>query len=283
MPPEQTKLEKCGTYTWFGFLLPFRERLRLIKDAGFDTVCTWWDDMFAETDGRKEDHFDQALAAGLYLEHTHLPYFGCDELWRPGPNGDALCRRYCQAVAGASASGIRTVVMHPFERFSPPNGNWDVFIARMERIAGESAKQGSRLAVENLADREGLKRIMDYFSANPHVGLCFDTGHNHVAAPGSFELPGLYPDRIFALHVHDNNGKTDEHLLPGEGTVDWAAFMGAIGKTKFEGSLMLEACYPIDMEKWGNDPAREYQAPPVSPEEYLAKARRSCEKVLRPG
>ena len=280
---QQKKIRKCGVYTWFGFLLPFREKLRLIKDAGFDTVCTWWDDMFLEMDGRKEEQFDQALSAGLLIEHTHLPYFGCDELWRPGLSGDALCARYCRAVAGAAASGIRTVVMHPFERQAPPAGDWAVFIARMERIAGESARRGIHLALENICDQNGLMRILDHFNGNPYVGLCFDTGHNHLTAANGFGLLDRHRDRIFALHVHDNNGKADEHLLPYEGTVDWAAFMEKIGETNFAGSLMLEACYPIDMEKLDKDPARGYLAPAVPPEEYLARAKQSCEKVLQAG
>lgn len=277
----QEKLNTCGIYTWFGFMMPFREKLRLIKDAGFNTVCTWWDDMFSETDGRKEEQFDQTLSAGLFIEHTHLPYFGCDELWRPGLNGDALCAQYCRAVAGATASGIRTIVMHPFERQVPLGGDWAVFITRMERIAKESAKRKSRLAVENICDQMGIMRILDHFSGAAHVGLCFDTGHNYLAAVNDFSLLDRYWDRVFALHVHDNNGKTDEHLLPYEGSIDWNTFMEKIRKTDFAGSLMLESCYPIDVAKL--DMAHGYQAPSVPPEEYLAWAKQSCEKVLRAG
>ena len=57
MPDQQTKLKRCGTYTWFGFTLPFERKLALIAEAGFQTICTWWDDTFAGTDGRKEGHF----------------------------------------------------------------------------------------------------------------------------------------------------------------------------------------------------------------------------------
>jgi sugar phosphate isomerase/epimerase len=278
---EQMKMEKCGIYTWFGFVIPFPEKLRLIKEAGFDTICTWWDDMFVEIDGRKEEHFSQALAAGLYLEHTHLPYDGCDELWRPGMDGDTLCEQYCKGVSEAAESGIGTVVMHPFERFVPENGIWEVFSARMERIAGQSAEKQIRLAIENLPDRKGFMHIVDHLNANPYVGICFDTGHNHVTIPNDFELLERYQDRIFALHVHDNHGTSDEHLLPYSGTIDWMAFKRTIEKTGFGGSLMLESCYPIDMEKFDKDPAHEYQAPPIPPEEYLADAKRCCEKVLQ--
>ena len=279
MPDQQTKLKRCGTYTWFGFTLPFERKLALIAEAGFQTICTWWDDTFAGTDGRKEEHFRLAERAGLFLEHTHLPYFGCDALWFPGEEGDALCARYAQSAAQAADAGIKTAVLHPFGKYVPENGNWSIYLARMRRIAERCEQSGIRLAVENLADNEALARIVDALRENPFVGICFDTGHNHVTAGNDFSLLSRFPDRIFALHVHDNSGLRDEHLLPYEGTVDWAAFLAAAERTEFGGSLMLEACWPVDWDKL-NEPDYEYEEPPIPPEEYLARARKSCGRIL---
>ena len=76
-------------------------------------------------------------------------------------------------------------------------------------------------------------------------------------------------------------GFTREEMerLRDEGTLDWAAFLAAAERTEFGGSLMLEACWPVDWDKL-NEPDYEYEEPPIPPEEYLARARKSCGRIL---
>jgi sugar phosphate isomerase/epimerase len=41
-------------------------------------------------------------------------------------------------------------------------------------------------------------------------------------------------------HIHDNHGKTDDHLVPFEGDIDWASALMAAQKIGYDGALMLE-------------------------------------------
>ena len=86
-------------------------------------------------------------------------------------------------------------------------------------------------------------------------------------------------DRVYALHLHDNNGKTDQHLLPFEGSVNWGLFMQQLNKTAFSGSLMLEACYPFDFEKADKSTDIHYSEPPIAAEEYLNMAISACRRL----
>jgi sugar phosphate isomerase/epimerase len=63
----------------------------------------------------------------------------------------------------------------------------------------------------------------------PAVAACLDTGHAHVhtAAPPHFWVEALGP-RLRQLHLHDNDQSFDQHLVPGEGTIDWSAFAQAL-------------------------------------------------------
>ena len=57
------------------------------------------------------------------------------------------------------------------------------------------------------------------------------------------ELPEIalrYRERIFAVHLHDNCGTMDAHLLPGEGGVPWPELMAALAQTPYELPLTLE-------------------------------------------
>ena len=52
-----------------------------------------------------------------------------------------------------------------------------------------------------------------------------------------------YSDIIKVLHVHDNNGRHDDHFAPFFGTIDWKDFSRALKESCFEGVLSLE-CSP---------------------------------------
>jgi len=47
-------------------------------------------------------------------------------------------------------------------------------------------------------------------------------------------------ERIASVHVHDNHGMKDEHLWPGDGTIDWPATTTALKALKAEPATVLE-------------------------------------------
>ena len=47
-------------------------------------------------------------------------------------------------------------------------------------------------------------------------------------------------EHLIATHVHDNRGRTDDHLVPFDGTIDWPAALTAVQKVGYDGPLMLE-------------------------------------------
>jgi sugar phosphate isomerase/epimerase len=45
---------------------------------------------------------------------------------------------------------------------------------------------------------------------------------------------------LVTTHVHDNRGRTDDHLVPFAGSIDWDAAMTATQKVGYEGTLVFE-------------------------------------------
>jgi len=45
---------------------------------------------------------------------------------------------------------------------------------------------------------------------------------------------------IATTHIHDNRGKTDDHLVPFDGTIDWVATMTEFSKVGYAGPLVFE-------------------------------------------
>ncbi len=273
-----SKKSYLGTYIWFGYMLPFEERLRLIKDAGFDSICSWWGDDFAFMDGKKEKHVKLSANYGLKIEHAHLPYAGSDALWREFLSGHELFEIHKREIINASRCGLDTLIIHPYENVKIlQTGNYGIFLNYMHKLAEIAFYSKIQLAFENLEEYELLDKLMQEFSDNSAIGFCFDSGHAHIANPGNYSLLEKYPEKLFALHLHDNDGVRDQHLLPGKGTIDWQNFICSLQATNFTGSLMLEAGYPFDnTEEDGND---AYQEPPILPEKFLKEAIEACVKL----
>lgn len=80
---------------------------------------------------------------------------------------------------------------------------------------------------------------------DPLLAMCLDTGHANVCKAWQSPAGALraHSDIVKVLHVHDNGGRRDEHLLPFCGTIDWADFSAALAEVKFAGALSLE-CAP---------------------------------------
>jgi sugar phosphate isomerase/epimerase len=75
------------------------------------------------------------------------------------------------------------------------------------------------------------------------AGVCLDTGH--VALGRSWRrFAELCEGRIVHIHASDNHGQYDDHLVPGEGTVDWTEIVSTLRTIRFDGWVMLELRCP---------------------------------------
>ena len=68
--------------------------------------------------------------------------------------------------------------------------------------------------------------------------ICFDIGHANLNNQ-IFEFMKVV-DNFGNIHIHDNNGKRDQHLVIGDGTVPFQDFMGDI-VSKYNGNIIIES------------------------------------------
>ena len=54
---------------------------------------------------------------------------------------------------------------------------------------------------------------------------------------------------LVTTHLHDNRGRTDDHLLPFEGVIDWPELLIGFQKVGYDGTLMFES-RPPQMVPW---------------------------------
>ena len=87
-----------------------------------------------------------------------------------------------------------------------------------------------------------VEELGRYFEriASPFLQWGFSANHAHLL-PGDFDafLDAFGTDRIGLVLVADNRGQVEEHLLPGQGTLDFGRLFGRLEGAGYQGPYML--------------------------------------------
>jgi sugar phosphate isomerase/epimerase len=241
-----------GIFAWFGIPIPFADRLKMIRDAGFEATSIWWEEE-DETHRRRRHLMPEAVRrAGLELDNIHVPFKGCNALWSPHTEERlAAVDQHRRWLRDCAAHGIPLMVMHAIGNLSgtgldgtPHAASASPAFARgldsLRRIADEAAACGVTAAIENTRGTRHLEALLDAINT-PSIGLCYDNGHDLVFSEEPVHILRSLGPRLAAVHFSDNDGRMDRHWLPGEGRADFAALQQAYDWRRFKGPLMLEA------------------------------------------
>ena len=259
-----------------------RDHLLAIAQHGFEAV-----ELFAT-----RTHFDyhnptavadlqQWLAdAGLELHGVHAPVTDSYVGGRWGPpltlasaepeaRAAALVEAQ-QALFIARRIPIQVLVVHlglpRTQSPSPGDNNRDGARRSVEELQRLASPLGVRVAVEvipNELSRAGsLVHFVEEDLDAPEVGICLDFGHAHMDGD-LLDAIETVSGHVITTHVHDNHGRTDDHLVPFDGTIDWPAAMTAVQKIGYDQTLLFEI------------------ASHRSPVDTLMRAQRAREKLER--
>lgn len=223
------------TFSWFGYELPKREIFKMIKSAGFDGVMLWWDDEFGDTEYRSNP--ESARKAGLYVENIHAPFKGINNIWLDNIEGNDFAEYFLHLVAECANYEIPTMVVHPSSGNSVPPFTL-TGLDRFKRIIDKAERYHINVAFENMRRYEYLEYILNNIDS-ARAGFCYDSGHHNYWGP-DYDLLKQYGARLMALHLHDNNGKEDQHLLPFDGAIDWTETMQKIKQYGYKGPIAVE-------------------------------------------
>jgi len=111
-------------------------------------------------------------------------------------------------------------------------------IEELQRIA---QPLGVQIAVEVIPNELSRAGSIVHFVEDDldGVGICLDFGHAHLDGD-VIDAVDTVSEHLIATHVHDNRGRSDDHLLPFDGTIDWAATLLAVQKIGYDGPFMFE-------------------------------------------
>lgn len=120
-----------------------------------------------------------------------------------------------------------------------------LYAESLHRLQRRAAQIGLRLAIENHSGTWGpfttpedfLTLVTDYDLAG--LGACWDTGHGWMAGQPP-EAACRLGGHLVTLHVHENDGRRDQHMLPSLTTLPWRAFVDCLSRIHYNAPFMME-------------------------------------------
>lgn len=230
------------------------------------TLAEWLDDT------RLTLHSMHAPIAGHYVNGTWkdgLSLAASDEVRRKAAIDETLA-----TLDVAAAIPYQVLVLHcgvPQPYAAQGDNHVGSLVKSLEELSPVAQRYGVRMAIEvipnALSTPSALVDLIESDIDAAGLGICMDVGHARMMGDvvDAIETCSGY---LVTTHLHDNRGRTDDHLVPGKGVIDWDATTLAFQKVGYDGVWMFELA-----------PARD-------PKPVLAqavKAREKLESLLRIG
>lgn len=222
------------------------ETINAIQNAGFKNVFVQWYNK--EWNPTQEEQLKYIKEKGLNVIFAHLGYQNINNLWLEDDNGNKLVDRYKNDIKVCKENNIPMVVMHLTSKSEAPQYN-EIGLKRLQEIVDYAESLNIKVAFENTK----IKGYLDYVIKNIHnenAGICFDSGHYHVHFNDELDF-STFKDRIFAVHLHDNDKSDDLHLIPFDGTLDWENVIKNLKECNYDGPITMELCYRYEYLEMG--------------------------------
>ena len=152
-----------------------------------------------------------------------------------------------KAALALLSLGGKMVVVHPGGRITGDHRREDLLAQSaksLQELDCFLAGSGLKLVLENTLPPRIGSRIEELLTIlkclnSKNAGICLDTGHINIKGIPFVALKKI-KKQIIHLHVADNLGEDDDHLLPGQGKIDWENFIKILKEIDYRGIFMLE-------------------------------------------
>ena len=217
------------------------ETIHAIKNAGFKHVFIEWYNK--DWDISQQEQLDECRKLGLNIIFAHLGYQGINNLWLDNEEGEQLVKRYINDLKICKENGIDLVCMHLTSK-SKALKDGDIGIDRLKRIVAYAESIGMRIGFENTKIKGFLEYVFENIQSD-NIGLCLDSGHLHAHFQDDLDF-SLFKNKIFCVHLHDNYGIEDEHLIPFDGNIDWNDLFNKFRICNYNSYITMELVYRND-------------------------------------
>ena len=216
---------------------------KLAIQYGFDGVELWGDGLLLLSEIDIENAYEFYKKVDLELS-VHLPYI---DLNIASVNPDI--RRVSldlnlKALITARRIGAKFAVTHTGKNSGIKTANFQIInmsssIDSLYRLSQIATMLGMKLLLENGIKKEigsTLKDFLSIINDLKDIYVCLDVGHANIMKWDVEKICNI-KQRIKCTHVHDNNGKYDQHKSIGKGSINWTHWVGLLRKAN---NIVLE-------------------------------------------
>ncbi len=222
--------------------------LRRIAEAGFTHVhwCHQWNTDFLYDEPEIEQIDRWLKEYGLRMTDLHASA-GREKAWGSAREYERLAgvALVANRVRMTARLGSDVIVMHLPKLDDPETSPVarDQVRRSLDALRPVCRECGVRIAIENGSFDE-IEKVLAAYEPK-YLGLCYDCGHGNLAGDGLDRLDRL-KDRLISVHLHDNDGTADQHLIPFTvrpitGTVDWQRLAKIIAASAYGKCVSMES------------------------------------------
>ena len=221
---------KIGLSTWSLLGQDVISAVRAVGEAGFEYIELWGEVPHAYPDWIDKRRLKDALSPYGMLVTTHALFTDLNPANPFEPVKGAVERTLEGFVEFSDFLGAKVVTVHPGsvhnEALVP--GSAETSLSILKKMV---TRAGGRLSVSVENQTKSTSRyhyplastaesLQTFFSGEASLGFTLDTGHAHASGLDPFDLALKAGPRLVEVHLSDNLGEYDDHLVPGEGTAD---------------------------------------------------------------
>ena len=210
--------------------------LRRIGQAGFSHVhwCHQWNTDFVYFDCEIGQVAAWLRDFGLRLNDLHASH-GREKDWGSAAEyerlaGVELIKNRIEMTARLGADVIILHLPAGLGEDQSDQAGWSRLRRSLDALEPYARAHHVRIAIEN-GEFEAIERVLAAYDPE-FLGLCYDSGHGNMVADGLDRLESLQ-HRLISIHLHDNDGLSDQHKLPFTGTVDWSRLARIIATSSY--------------------------------------------------
>ena len=247
-----------------------RKAIELYGKVGFDAIdygFTPWLER-GEMPWNRDDYAKYAAEVnkiaqdnGVFFNQAHGPLvYDTSKL----PDFDAeIMPLNIRCMECCALMNIPQMVVHPLHFMPYPQARrktWELNIEFYNKLLPYAKEFGVKLALENMFSPDKRRGILkgdflgyaDEFNAffdelnDPQFVCVVDTGHCAFTEETPGQMIRKMGKRIAGLHINDNMFRSDDHLVPGAGKIDWDDVVKALAEIGYEGDMTLEVLWPYD-------------------------------------
>lgn len=196
-----------------------------------------------------EKEKETAKAAGITFSQVHGTW-PVDDTSAEKVAANLIMQKTC--VRATAYLGCKNLVVHPLMPYS-----WgeELDSEYAEKINEEFFRElctyaqdyGVNICIENMPTKKhklaSIRNLVPFVKKldMPNFLICLDTGHCLVSGDDCGEMVRLCGDLLAVLHVHDNDGRCDAHVVPYFGKINWQSFKEGLADIGFGGVMSLES------------------------------------------